>query len=116
MPGATAGHTPPYMLQFPEMCCTHDLFATENYSDLIQLPTHNTLLTPPHNATRVVKRSSMRGGGGGAWRDAVEEVEWEHEATSTDDWSTNEWGDAAWAHFTTQEQLDRVVMRKCAPE
>ena len=43
------------------------------------------------------------------WKTDVEEVEWPRDPTSTDDWSTNEWGEAAWAHFTTKEQLDEFA-------
>jgi hypothetical protein len=63
-------------------------------------PEHATTPREPAGCSTLV--------GGSVWGDAVEEVEWEHEPTSTDDWSTNEWGEAAWAHFTTEEQLDNV--------
>ena len=41
--------------------------------------------------------------------DRVEEVAEEEEPpSSTDDWSTGEWVEAFWAHYTSKEQLDRV--------
>jgi hypothetical protein len=63
-------------------------------------PEHATTPQEPAGCSTLV--------GGSVWGDAVEEVEFEHEPTSTDDWSTREWGEAAWAHFTTEEQLDNV--------
>jgi hypothetical protein len=44
----------------------------------------------------------------GAW-DKLNEIEWRHEPTSTDDWSTGEWAEATWRHFKTPEQIDRFV-------
>ena len=47
--------------------------------------------------------------GGLPWQ--PEGLQWEPEAASTDDWSTGEWFDATWAHFRTEEQLNRFKFR-----